>query len=390
MKLIVLLSIGLLIAGLVEYWVHRWYLDKISIRILVNGTRGKSSVTRLIYGALREQGMVVMAKTTGSAAMIIYPDGTEIPIKRRGFVRITETIRFVRIASKQQTMAIVVECMAVQPESQVMFRDKLVRPTIGVLTNVRMDHEDVMGVNLEEIESVLKLSLPPGKVTVTTADLHWDEVSLKVSADDANPDELALFPFPVFAENVAIAKRVALMLGVPESIAYRGMRNVRPDIGNLQIIELPSGSIFINGFAANEYESTMMVYREALDWIGCSDNLTYPFIPIFNTREDREFRIKQYKQVLHDLPRIKEVHVVGDRKRKVSRILKKDGLPVAELPSGITAEELIEQIMKSSQDPVLLFGIGNIKGWGMEVAEYCLRVGTNMPRRSNASCYRNQ
>ena len=73
---IALLLVG---AGAAEVVTHRRNLRKIPIRVHVNGTRGKSSVTRLIAAALREGGTVTCAKTTGTLARFIQPDGRELP-----------------------------------------------------------------------------------------------------------------------------------------------------------------------------------------------------------------------------------------------------------------------------------------------------------------------
>lgn len=48
MTIIAVTLLVLVIAGVAEYAVHVRNLKKIPIRIHVNGTRGKSSVTRLI------------------------------------------------------------------------------------------------------------------------------------------------------------------------------------------------------------------------------------------------------------------------------------------------------------------------------------------------------
>src|SRR6185295_12107842 len=74
---------ALLIAGIVEQRRHQRNLDSIPTRILVNGIRGKSSVTRLCAGALRGSGLTVVAKTTGSAARFIHPDASEEPVHRK-------------------------------------------------------------------------------------------------------------------------------------------------------------------------------------------------------------------------------------------------------------------------------------------------------------------
>jgi len=54
-----------------EAWRHRRALRALPIRIHVNGSRGKSSVTRLVAAALREGGIPTAAKTTGSKARMI-------------------------------------------------------------------------------------------------------------------------------------------------------------------------------------------------------------------------------------------------------------------------------------------------------------------------------
>ena len=77
MELLVLLSlfIAFVIAGIFEYSKHQAVIGGIPIRIHVNGSRGKSSVTRLIAAGLRAGGIKTLAKTTGSAPRIIDESG---------------------------------------------------------------------------------------------------------------------------------------------------------------------------------------------------------------------------------------------------------------------------------------------------------------------------
>ncbi|MCK7480234.1 MAG: hypothetical protein M0C28_25450 [Candidatus Moduliflexus flocculans] len=72
--------------------------EPVPLRIGVTGTRGKSSVTRLIAAALRGSGRRTLAKTTGSRPMLILPDGTEREIPRPGPATILEQKRLLRIA----------------------------------------------------------------------------------------------------------------------------------------------------------------------------------------------------------------------------------------------------------------------------------------------------
>src|SRR5262249_23323918 len=59
-------------------------LARVPLRIHVNGIRGKSSVTRLVAAVLRASGRRTLAKTTGSAAVVVGSDGVDRPLARRG------------------------------------------------------------------------------------------------------------------------------------------------------------------------------------------------------------------------------------------------------------------------------------------------------------------
>ena len=65
------LVFALCIAGILEHQFHLRSLSHIPLRIHVNGTRGKSSVTRLVAAGLREGGLRTFAKTTGTATSVI-------------------------------------------------------------------------------------------------------------------------------------------------------------------------------------------------------------------------------------------------------------------------------------------------------------------------------
>ena len=112
-----LVILGLTLLGVVlSWWLERRdyerRLSKLKIRIYVNGIRGKSTVTRLIAGVLREAGIQTLAKTTGSAAMVILPDGNEIPIERRSSATIMELFNIAKRYLEEDTEAIVFETMA--------------------------------------------------------------------------------------------------------------------------------------------------------------------------------------------------------------------------------------------------------------------------------------
>ena len=75
---------------------HRRALRRIPVRVHVNGTRGKSSVTRLIAAGLRAGDKRVVAKTTGTLARVILPGERELAVFRPLGANVREQIRIVR------------------------------------------------------------------------------------------------------------------------------------------------------------------------------------------------------------------------------------------------------------------------------------------------------
>ena len=71
-------------------------LKKLRIRVNVNGIRGKSTITRMIFSILREAGYHVVGKTTGTAARMFYWNQKEEEelIRRPRGVSISEQILF--------------------------------------------------------------------------------------------------------------------------------------------------------------------------------------------------------------------------------------------------------------------------------------------------------
>ena len=180
------ISVVLVLGQFGDRWMearrHKRRLQRITVRIHVNGIRGKSTVTRIVSGILREAGYKTLAKSTGSATEVIMPDGTSMALRRNSAPTILEQINLVKDWVPEDCEALVVECMAIRPNLQAMSERQAVRSTIGVITNVRSDHQDVMGETLPEIASSLLNTCPSHGVLVTA---EQDPDILKLMADKA-------------------------------------------------------------------------------------------------------------------------------------------------------------------------------------------------------------
>ena len=228
-----------------ESLAHRRRINKLDFRIHVNGIRGKSTVTRIIAGLLREGGVVTVAKSTGTAAAVINREGVDEPIDRKAAPTILEQIEVTKEYVHGEVRALVIECMALKPQYQAVSEKMIVRSNIGVLTNVREDHQDVMGETLPEIARSLLSTCPYNGVLVTSERNPeivpiMEEVAAKrgsrlIVADPewVTDEELEKFDYIAFKENVAIALAVAELAGIPRDVAFRGMWAADPDPGEL-------------------------------------------------------------------------------------------------------------------------------------------------------------
>ena len=88
--------------GIIEFALHQKRIYSIPIRIHVNGTRGKSSVTRLIGAALRQGGFKTITKVTGTYPRLILEDGTETNIYRKTEANIIEQLSVIKLASRRK------------------------------------------------------------------------------------------------------------------------------------------------------------------------------------------------------------------------------------------------------------------------------------------------
>ncbi len=374
--------VALLVAGLVEQRRHDRNLASIPVRVLVNGTRGKSSITRLTAGALRGGGLTTVGKTTGTAARFLRPDATEEPVPRRfGMADVGEQVGVVARAAGYQPDALVVECMAVQPRLQEVLQAKLVRATIGVLSNVRPDHLDEMGPTLDDVARSLARAMPRGGVCVTAERERLALLSAEaarracqlvpVDPESVSDAELSGFEWLTFKENVAIALAVAQLLGVDRRSALRGMWAAPPDPGALTVTRYRhrGGLVrFANILAANDPESTLLNVAE-LRRRGLVGTPTYSVV---NCRRDRLERNAQMGALVPDLG-VEGVFLIGESTRSARRAIPAGWTgPVIDLGDRPAAtQDILDRLPAQAS----LVAVGNIHGAGTrlvrELAQIC-------------------
>jgi poly-gamma-glutamate synthase PgsB/CapB len=361
-----LLFLVVVALGLIVYWRtsvsgHRNRLDQLDVRVHVNGIRGKSTVTRLVAGVLREGGFVTVAKTTGSAARVIERRGEETPIFRRGAATINEQIDVVARHVDPEVEALVIECMAVRPLYQQYSQDYMVRSDITVITNVREDHQEEMGETLEQIADSLSLTIPRNGILITAEDRPHLRDRLRERAEErgsrliyADPravgdEDMRGFDYLQFKENVAIGLAIARLLGIRRQVALQGMWKSVPDIGVVRLRwydVLGKRILWIPLFAANDRESVVLTFET----LQAQFPPGAPVMGILNNRRDRGRRAELFAQMVPtDLSSYLD-HVItfGAYEEQVSRTIVELGYPADRVHLlGETVQPTLDQILAS-------------------------------------------
>lgn len=382
----ILFLTALIIIHLVyEIYTHRKRLFKIKYRIHVNGTRGKSSVARLIAAGLRAGGINTVCKTTGTMARFIAPDGQEEAIHRLGRTNIIEQVKVVKKADTFHPDALVIECMAVQPLLQSLCELKLVRSTHGVLVNARADHLDVMGPTEHDVALALAGTMTvKGKFYTTEkkyldvfVDAAKDRKSELIAVGDKDiaqisDEDMSGFQYSEYKDNVALALSVCDACGIDKATALKGMWEAQPDPGALIVrtIEYQGKKItFANGFAANDPVSTGELWHKVISEHPDVDRV----VCMVNCRLDRGDRSRQMAEACVKWKQPDSYLVIGsgtDVFIKAMKDAKYSGAEIIPAEEWLVDQVLDDLIKDKNATHVLAIGVCNIAHIGFELLNY--------------------
>ena len=356
---------------LVEFLTTSNCVKKIPLRILVNGTRGKSSVTNYIAAGLRTADKKTMAKITGIIPTIIYPDRSSKIIKRIGPARIQEQFKIIRKASKLSVDCLILECMSITPELQKL-ESKIFKPNIYVITNIRNDHQEQMGDEEDQVNAICD-SIPLNSTVITGEKkyLNQIEISAKMknssvvyAADDFDFKNIDV-PANVFKSNILIALSACKAAKV---------ENAESDKSVLEMIKNSEEALFefsyadkkikfLNGFAVNDVSSAQEFIEYWENKIDRFNHLNF----IFNSRSDRPLRSIAFAKWFGRIKNLNRIIITGNHIPRTKLELIRNGIESKKIV--IWKKSKIENAKVSLiqiADPVSNFiGLGNIAGDGL-------------------------
>lgn len=276
-------------------------------RVLVSGSRGKSSIVRLLYAAMQAAGLRTYARITGVIPRELGPEGSRT-ISRSAGAHVEEMRWWLRLlpASAQ---AIVLENSAITAEFQDL-GGRWLRPDVSVLANTLPDHQELWGPGGDDAVRVLVAGIPERGRVVLPAGLQSDQFLMELLRRRRCQLVFAE-PARAVAEeyrdiNLGLALATLGQLGLATAPALQAMLAVPADRYDFHIA-LCGGAQVAMAFSANDITSTRMLF-ESLKWTPDETRL------IYNHRADRPGRLKSFVDWLGQT-RWREVLVIGDKPR---------------------------------------------------------------------------
>lgn len=284
---------------------HQDRLSEVDTRIVVSGTRGKSSLTRYLYDLFDSRGYDAYAKVTGNHPVSLYDE--EHPIERDGPVTLYENEAELRQYCPSDV--VVFENQAIGDYTSRMFNATFADPHIVVFTNVRQDHLDSLGSSRADIARSLCRAIPEDTIVVngeqdpelqSYIETELDRVDASVTHVDVPPEHEAI----PGAEVIYAIDTVLDVLG-KQPMSSRRRRELLSEF-RVEWTTLPGGRIF-NAASVNDVESTELV-RQSLQR---DDELIEPFVHLRSDRRSRTISFLEYTEKLEMENVFERVHVAG-------------------------------------------------------------------------------
>jgi poly-gamma-glutamate synthase PgsB/CapB len=317
-------------------------------RVLVTGSRGKSSVVRLLHAVMQAEGLRAYARITGVVPRELGPDGVR-GISRSAGAHVEEMRWWLR-QLPASTQAIVLENSAIAPDLQAL-AGRWLKPDVTVLTNTLPDHQELWGPTAACAAEVLVGGVPrQGRVVLPACledDRHLMDLLVRRQCRLIFADACAVAEKHHHAANLGLALCVAEQFGLAVDEALQNMLRVPPDRYDFRVANCGGAEVAM-AFSANDITSTRELFR-SLSWSPDETRL------IYNHRADRPGRLHSFIDWL-GLSGWREVLIIGDRPAK---------RPACARYMDIKNAQGLLQLFEPGDR---IFGCGNIAGIPMSLA----------------------
>jgi poly-gamma-glutamate synthase PgsB/CapB len=199
-------------------------------------------------------------------------------------------------------------------------------------------------------------------------------------------EDLARFSYVEHKDNVALALAVCEHFGIERRVALDAMVLATPDSGALRAHRIhffAKDLLFYNAFAANDRDSTIMIYHR----LGLENRPDHPVLLIVNNRGDRLQRAEQFGELIATDLDAQHVFLVGDFTNATHTIALRRGFPADRISDlgQCAVDELFEAVVDHVPHAATILGVGNIGGMGKEIVTFFKNRGEEWSKKPSAS-----
>lgn len=290
-----------------HWWNPKRIVNKNARRVLVTGSRGKSSIVRMLHAAFEDAGLTAYARITGVAPRALGRNEVR-PISRSAGAHVGEMRWWLR-QLPADAQAIVLENSAISPDLQPL-AGRWLQPDVSVLSSILPDHQEAWGPTRANAAEVLTAGIPRGGKVVISENLAED-FCLQGLLRQRGCEPLLAAPAagidtPHLACNLGLALAVIEQFGIETDHARQAMLDLPTDRYDFRVLDC-NGAELAMAFSANDIASTKALFA-FLQWEEAQTRLVY------NHRADRPARLRSFMHWF-EASAWREVLIIGDRPR---------------------------------------------------------------------------
>jgi len=359
-----IITISIFLYLIFEYLKLSTSIKKISIRIIINGTRGKSTTVKLLYEILKKNGLTVFAKITGDDPILLKPDGSLKLIKRFSPPSIKENIKLLIDISKTKPDAIIMECMALHSENQSILGKVILKPNYTIITNILPDHKEIMGTSIEENTLTILQCVHPESTLIITEQVsnQLQDINLKTKnieickSIELSYNNINNIPYSIVKESWEVIEKLVQLIGIDIQIAKKRFLKEWELISKKIKLNIHENSVTVwNLFSVNDVR-TFHKFVKYLQNSTEEENIIF----IFNTRIDRPLRTKEFVDYISEHYSNSRIWLFGDGKYLARKFFIQNNFIVDNLLLT-TQKGIILMLKNKLLQNSILYCIGNHK-----------------------------
>ncbi len=262
-------------------------MKSVQYKVLVTGSRGKSSVVRLLHTAFNAEGISCYARITGVVPRELGPKTTRQIVRSAGAH--VEEMRWWLNQLPSSAQAIILENSAVSPELQHMAA-RWLKPDVTVLTNTYSDHQEAWGPS--QIDALNVLIKGISRYSRVVIPLEYKDDAGLISALKSRHCSINIANNPLEnstefkKQNTALAIETTRIFNLDQKTVLKAIGNLKPDAYDFHVTQKNGAKVAI-AFTANDVKSTQALFRSLL-WKEEETTLLY------NHRSDRPGRLNSF------------------------------------------------------------------------------------------------